>query len=336
MLATEISIDGRRIGRGQQPYVIAEAGSNHNQSLDTARRLIDVAADSGCDAVKFQLFEAGELYPPGHEHYELFKSIELSPDWLQPIQRHARGRGICFFASVFDRQSIDRMAALDTPAFKVASSDTTKLDLLAYIASKKKPLIISTGMCDLVDVMEAVACCTRNGNSDIALLQCAALYPTPPKDANLAAMDTMRGLFKCPVGYSDHVLGTTIAVAAAARGAAVIEKHFTLDRNSSGPDHFYALEPNELADMVRQIRDVYAAIGDGSKELHPEERRVGRRDGLHALKAIGAGETFSEDNVVVRRPATGIRARHLGWVLNRPAARVIGAGDPIQWDDVLP
>lgn len=336
MLATDFEVAGRRIGRGESPYVIAEAGSNHNQSLDTARLLIDAAAAAGCDAVKFQLFEAGELYPPEHELYKIFKSVELSPDWLVPLQLHANAVGLAFFASVFDRRSADRVAEIEVPAYKIASSETTKFDLLAHVAAKKKPLIVSTGMCDLIDVMEAVACCERNGNHEVALLQCVALYPPQSADANLAVMDTMRHIFGCPVGYSDHVLGPTIAIAAAARGAAIIEKHFTLDRNSRGPDHFYALEPSELRDMVHQIREVHAAIGEGVKEMHPEERRLGRRDGLYAAKPIAAGERFTEAAIAVRRPAIGIRARHRDQIVGLVAVHALREGDPIHWENVQP
>lgn len=336
MLAREFEVADRKIGGAASPYVIAEAGSNHNQSLDTARRLIDVATEAGCDAVKFQLFEAGALYPPDHELYKVFKAVELSPDWLEPLKQHAAMRGLAFFASVFDRRSADRLMAVGVPAYKIASSEMTNLDLLAYVAAKARPLFVSTGMCDLVDVLEAVACCEHNGNAEVALLQCVALYPLQPSDANLAVMDTFRRLFGCPVGYSDHVLGTTIAVAAAARGAAVIEKHFTFDRSSPGLDHAYALEPKELADMVRQIREVHSALGDGVKEMHAEERLLGRREGLYAARAVAAGERLSDDAIVARRPALGIRARHRGQVAGLVAVRALRAGEAIRWEDVRP
>ena len=245
-------------------------------------------------------------------------------------------RGLAFFASVFDRLSADRMAAVGVPAYKIASSETTKLDLLAHIAVKGKPLFVSTGMCDLVDVMEAIACCERNGNNTVALLQCVALYPARPDDANLAVMDLFRNQFKCPVGYSDHVLGTTIAVAAAARHANVIEKHVTLDRNSPGPDHSYAIEPNELMELVRQIREVQAAVGDGVKDMHPEERRIGRRYGLYAARDIAAGERIVSDAIAVRQPAIGIRARHRDQVIDLVPRRAIPADHPIHWDDLGP
>jgi sialic acid synthase SpsE len=336
MLHPEFSVDGRKVGGGAAPYVIAEAGSNHDQSFDTARRLIDVAHEAGCDAVKFQLFDTDALYPQGHEHYAAFKSAELSPDWLQPLQAHAKARGISFFASVFDRKSADRLAAIDVPAFKIASSETVKLDLVAYVAGLGKPLLISTGMCDLVDVCEAASCCDRSGACDVALLQCVALYPARPSDANLAVMDTFHSVFRCPVGYSDHTLGTAVPIAAAARGASVIEKHFTLDRTRKGPDHHYALEPSELADMVRQIRDVHCAIGDGVKDMHPEERRFGRRDGLYAARSIAAGERLEAGAVEVKRPALGIRARHRNDVIGLVTRRAFVAGDPIDWHDVRP
>ena len=336
MLKPEFEIFGKRIGPGAPAYVIAEAGSNHDKSLDTARRLIDAAAAAMCDAVKFQLFDTDELYSPDHANYAIFKSMELPADWLEPLKNRAEASGLAFFASVFDRRSADRIEAVGVPAYKIASSETTKLDLLAYIAAKGKPLFVSTGMCDLVDVMEAVACCERNGNDRIALMQCVALYPARPDDANLAVMDKFRSQFDCPVGYSDHVLGTTIAVAAAARGANVIEKHITLDRNSPGPDHSYAIEPDDLAAMVRQIREVEVAIGNGLKDMHPEERRIGRRFGLYAARDIQAGERIGPDAIAVRQPAIGIRARHRDQVVSLVSQRAIRANDPILWEYLGP
>ena len=332
MLKPEFEVFGRRIGPGVPAYVIAEAGSNHDKSLDTARRLIDATAAAKCDAVKFQLFDTDELYSPDHANYALFKSVELPADWVEPLKSHAEARGLAFFASVFDRRSTDRVEAVGVPAYKIASSETTKLDLLAHIAAKGKPLFVSTGMCDLVDVMEAVACCERNGNARLALLQCVAVYPARPEDANLAVMDIFRKQFNCPVGYSDHVLGTTIAVAAAARGANVIEKHITLDRNSPGPDHSYAIEPDELIEMVLQIREAQIAIGDGVKDLHPEERRLGRRFGLYAARDIQPGERIVADAISVRQPAIGIRARHRDQVVNLVSRQAIRANDPILWE----
>jgi sialic acid synthase SpsE len=332
MLKREFQIAGKRVGGGAPVYVIAEAGSNHDQSLDKARRLIDVAAQAKCDAVKFQLFDSDALYSRDHPNYALFKSVELSPDWLAPLKTHVESHGLAFFASVFDHRSADRMEAVGVPAYKIASSETTKLDLLAHIAAKGKPLLLSTGMCDLVDVMEAVACCDRNGNDAVALMQCTAVYPVQPGDANLAVMDVFRSYFKCPVGYSDHVLGTTIAVAAAARNADVIEKHITLDRTSPGPDHFYAIEPQELVEMVRQLREVEAAIGNGIKDLHPEERRLGRRYGLYAARDIAAGERIVADAIAVRQPAVGIRARHRDHVIELVSRRRIPANEPIYWE----
>lgn len=336
MLEAEFRIGDKTVGGNTAAYVIAEAGSNHNQSLDTARKMIDVAAEAGCDCVKFQLFDAAELYPSTHELYAIFKSMELSPDWLETLLAHARSRGIDFTASVFDRRSTDRLLVVGVPFVKIASSETTRLDLLAYVASKKVPLVVSTGMCDIIDVMEAVACSERNHNSKVALMQCVALYPVEPGDANLAVMDTLRRQFACPVGFSDHTLGIDIAVAAAARGANVIEKHFTLDRTMPGPDHSYAIEPAELSQMVRQIRLVGSAIGDGRKEMHLAEKPVGRREGLYARMEIEKGATIVPEMLEIRRPAVGIRARHAAHAAGLRALRTIPAGAPVAWEDVGP
>ncbi len=333
-LAAEFSIGERRIANGATPFVIAEAGSNFDQSLDTAYRLIDAAAEAGADAVKFQLFRAETLYPEGTEGYRAFKAVELNPDWVQDLDRHARERGLPFLASAFDTRSVDVLEAVEVPAHKVASSEATNIPLLAYMAAKGRPILLSTGMCDMVDVHEAVALCLASGNHRVALLQCGTVYPLPPAAANLKVMDLFRETFGGPVGFSDHTLGRAAAVAAAARGAAVIEKHFTLDRTAKGPDHAYALEPAELKRLVAEIREAHQALGAPVKEMLPEERRFGRRDGLYAARDIGQGETIAAADIRVERPALGLRARYRDAVTGARAARPIKADAPIAWEDV--
>ena len=333
-LAAEFSIGDSRIANGAPPFVVAEAGSNFDQSLDTAYRLIDAAAEAGADAVKFQLFRAESLYPEGTEGYQAFKAVELDPDWVQDLDRHAHERGLPFLASAFDTRSVDVLEAVEVPAHKVASSEATNIPLLAYMAAKGRPILLSTGMCDMVDVHEAVDLCLASGNHRVALMQCGAVYPLPPAAANLRVMDLFRETFGGPVGFSDHTLGRAAAVAAVARGAAVIEKHFTLDRTAKGPDHAYALEPAELKRLVAEVREAHQALGAPVKEMLPEERQFGRREGLYAARDIDAGETIAAADIRVERPALGLRARYLRMVTGACAARVIKADEPIGWDDI--
>jgi sialic acid synthase SpsE len=334
MLRSQIEIAGCKVGEGQAPYVVAEAGSNFNQSLDTGYRLIDVAAESGAQCVKFQLFRADALYPPGSEMHRAFKAVELNSDWVPQLRDHARARGIEFAASAFDRHSVDVLEAVEVPLHKIASSEATNLPLLAYIAGKKRPLLLSTGMCDMVDVEEAVNVCVASGNPAVVLLQCVAMYPLPDALANLRVMDLYRERFGCPVGFSDHTLGIHAAIAAVARGAHVIEKHFTLDKKATGPDHFYALEPQELRQLVADLRGAYAACGTREKDLAPEERRLGRREGLYSARRLGAGERIEREDIAVRRPAIGIRSRYLGSVAGARARVPIEKDAPITWADV--
>lgn len=334
MLNDPITVAGRRIGQGEAPYVIAEAGSNFNQSLDIALRLIDVAAAAKVDAVKFQLFRADVLYPGGGQMHDLFKTVELNPDWLDKLKAHANAQGLAFLASVFDPTSLKTLLDLGTPAIKVASSETTNLPLLGKIAQAGIPLFLATGICEFTDVAMAVEFCTGLGVKDISLMQCGSVYPLPPEEADLAVMETLSTAFGGPVGYSDHTLGIAVAIAAAARGARVIEKHFTLDRSMKGPDHSYAIEPDELKQMVAGIHAAHQAIGSPVKRFLAQERAVGRRDGLWAARNIAAGETIDASAIEIKRPATGIMARYLGAVTGTKAQQEIAAGTPISWDAV--
>lgn len=329
-------INGRTIGVGHSPFVIAEAGSNFNQDLDTGKRLIDAAAKSAADAVKFQLFRADALYPDGGDIHAAFKAVELDPDWVPVLARHAADQGLAFMASAFDLESLGVLEAVGVAAHKVASSETTNLKLVRAMAATGKPLFVSTGMCDLADVDEAVTAIEESGCARVVLLQCGAVYPLPPEDANLRVMDTLATAYGCPVGFSDHTLGVAVSTAAVGRGASAIEKHFTLDRSAEGPDHFYALEPDELDRFVSGIRDAHAALGGAVKRMLTQERSGGRRDGLYAARDIAAGTVLTARDVAVRRPAVGMRGRFLGVVLGSVCARDVAKDAPIDWDAVAP
>ncbi len=332
MLKNTLNIAGTPVGGDAPPYVIAEIGSNFNQNLDTAKRLIDVAVEAGANAVKFQLFRANFLYPNGGELHDIFKSIELDPDWVPLLERHATERDIHFMASAFDVDSIDVLEAAKVPAHKIASSETTNLGFVHYVASTGKPVIISTGMCDMVDVEEAVNVCLGAGNDQVMLLQCGAMYPLPVENANLKVIPSFASRFKCPVGFSDHTLGQVAAATAVGLGATVFEKHFTLDRASSGPDHFYALEPQELKAYVAAIHEASAALGSAVKQMLPKERELGRREGVYAARAMKRGERISPADLALKRPALGLRARYATAIAGATLRGPVEKDQPITWD----
>ena len=334
MLLSEFAIGGCPVGGEAAPYVIAEAGSNFNQSLDVARRLIDVAAESGVNAVKFQLFQAEALYPNGGELYDIFKSVELNADWVPMLDRHATDRGIAFMASAFDIKSVDLLEAVSVPGHKIASSETSNLGFLHYVASKGRPLIISTGMCDMVDVEDAVSVCLGVGNTQVALLQCGAMYPLPSELANLRVIASFAERFRCPVGFSDHTLGQAAAVAAIGLGASIFEKTFTLDRASPGPDHSYALEPGELKAYVAALREGHKAMGSPNKDMLPKERELGRREGLYAARDLAEGEMLGAEDIAVHRPSVGLRARYCKVLIGANLTRNVAKDEPLTWDVV--
>ncbi len=327
-----IRIGTKLIGEKEPVYIIGEVGSNHNQKIKQAKQLIDVAAESGVDAVKFQLFRTENLYSPDNKLFKIFKENELPFEWLPDLIRYSRSKGLTFLASPFDRDSVDELNKLGVAAFKLASSETVNLPLLRYIASKSKPVLISTGMCDLADVYEAVEVVRAAKNNDMILLHCTALYPTPPENVNLNVMQTLRSAFNLPVGFSDHTLGIDIPFAAVALGARVIEKHITISRKLKGPDHSYALEPAELKSLVQGIRAIEKAFGSSDKVMLAEEAKYARRESLYAVKEISRGEKITKDKLIAQRPSLGIKPRFLNAVLEKRAKNAIKKGQCLTWE----
>ena len=332
MLNATFKIADMRVGVGAAPYVVAEAGSNFNQSLDTACRLIDVAVAADADCVKFQLFRADVLQPRGTELYDIFKSVELNAEWVPILNEHARQQGIHFTASAFDPQSLAVLEEIAVPLHKIASSETTNLQFVYRVAAAGKPVLLSTGMCDMIDVEEAVSICEAAGNRDIVLMQCGAMYPLPPELANLRVMPAFAARFGCPVGFSDHTLGLAAAATAAGLGAVVYEKHFTLDKAAKGPDHSYALEPQELKAYVAFIREAHAALGGPVKDMLPDERKFGRREGLYAARAMAKGESITAADILKKRPALGLRDRHAATVIGATLTAAVEKDQPLTWD----
>jgi N-acetylneuraminate synthase/N,N'-diacetyllegionaminate synthase len=330
-------------------FVIAEAGINHNGELSRALDMIDAAWKAGANAIKFQTFRTDLLVSgaapkaayqaagtgPGNQH-SMLQSVELSfADHFQ-LKARCEALGIMFLSTPFEEESADFLEGLGIPAFKVPSGELTNRPYLEHLARKLKPLIVSTGMANLAEVKSAVRTIEDAGNSDIVLLHCVSQYPTKPRDANLRAMAVMRETFGCPVGFSDHTKGSAVAVAAAALGAAAIEKHFTLDRRLPGPDHGSSLEPAELTAMIADIHSAYAALGDGIKEPRPGEREIAMvaRKSIVVITRIEAGERIEPHHIGALRPGTGIPPSCRDQVIGRRAARALSPDTVMQWSDL--
>ena len=338
---------GEKVIRSQGPcFIIAEAGVNHNGDVALAKKLIDAAVEAGADAVKFQTFKAENVVTPTAEkaeyqktgttesQYEMIKKLELSEVDFWNLAEYARDVGIIFLSTPFDEESVDLLNQIGVPAFKIPSGEITNFRLLKKIAQKSKPIILSTGMATLGEVEEALNYLKRHGAEEIVLLHCTTSYPAPVTSVNLRAMETLRCAFQVPVGYSDHTEGITIPIAAAAMGACVIEKHFTLDRTLPGPDHRASLEPQELAAMVKAVRDVELARGNGVKGPTEEEeaiKRVARRS-IVAKRDIRMGGVLAEGDLAIKRPGTGIEPRYLDFVVRTKARVPIWRDQVIQWD----
>jgi N,N'-diacetyllegionaminate synthase len=324
---------------GDRTFIIAEAGVNHNGSVEIAKRMIEVAKECGADAIKFQTFKAEEVvskYAPKAEyqkqttgeiesHLQMVKKLELSFDDFIVLKEYCDKLGIMFLSTPFDFESIDFLNSLGLEIFKIPSGEITNLPYLEKIGKLRKKVILSTGMADLGEIEDAldilISCGTKKEN--ITVLHCNTEYPTPYEDVNLLAMLTIKEAFKVKVGYSDHTPGIEVPIAAVALGASVIEKHFTLDRNMQGPDHKSSLEPNELKAMVRAIRNVEKALGDGIKKPSPSEikNKIIVRRSIVAKRNIKRGEIFNEENITVKRPATGISPMRWYEILGKTATR---------------
>jgi len=330
-------------------FIIAEVGVNHNGSLDLAYQLIDVAKESGADAVKFQTFKAENVVSrladkaeyqkkttsSDKSQLEMIKKLELSFDDFVKLKKYCDKKEIMFLSTPFDHQSIDFLYDL-VGIYKIPSGEIINYPYLKHIAAKNKPIIMSTGMANLGEVEEAINTIRSvNSESQITLLHCTTNYPTPYKEVNLKAMQTLAVAFKLPVGYSDHTLGIEVPIAAVAMGAKIIEKHFTLDKNLPGPDHKASLEPDELKEMVKAIRNIEKALGDGIKKPDKSEieiMKVARRS-LIASRDIKAGEITKESDIAIKRPGTGILPKFKEIVIGMKLINDIRQDEPFRWEN---
>jgi len=348
MTPRKVRIGDRWIGEGEPCFIVAEAGSNHNGSLDQALAIIDAAKGAKADAVKFQNFIADKLYPHNagtadylpvkQPIYDIIKSMEMPIEWIPILADYCKVKDLVFFSSPFDEESADKLEPY-VQVYKIASYEITHAPLIRHVARKRKPMILSTGTANLSEVRQALEWCRAEGNDQVVFLQCTASYPAPPSSLNIRALVTMRETFGVPTGLSDHSRDPIVGpVTAIALGAKVIEKHFTLSNRLPGPDHAYAVEPDEFAAMVTAIRNSEQALGDGKKVLQPVERELHQfaRRSIYAIRSIRKGEKFTTQNIAVLRSgklAAGLAPNQWEKVLGQTAKRDIAKGSPIEARD---
>ena len=344
---SKIAIADRPIGIEYPPYVIAELSANHNGKLDTAMKIIDEANKAGADAVKLQTYTAdtitlnsdaeefqihGGLWD-GKTLYQLYQEAHMPWEWHKPLFEHARTLGITIFSSPFDNTAVDLLEDLNAPAYKIASFEAVDLPLIKYVASTGKPMIISTGMADAEEIQEAIDAAREGGCKELAILHCVSGYPAPAEDYNLCTIPDMIARFGLVTGLSDHTLDNTTAIASVVMGAAIIEKHFTLDRSGGGPDDSFSLEPAELAALCRDSKTAWAALGKvdyGRKSS--EQGNVKFRRSLYFVKDLKAGDVITADAVRSVRPGFGVAPKHFDSLLNRRLKRAVTRGTAIRWD----
>ena len=348
MRVTYIEINEHKIGSDFPVYVVAELSANHRQQFDEAVKLIKAAKEAGADAVKLQTYTpdtitiqcdspqfqiSGGTLHDGKTLYDLYAEAYTPWEWQPKLKEVASELGIDLFSSPFDKTAVDFLEEMGVPAYKIASLEMVDIPLVEYVASKGKPIIISTGIATFAEIQEAVQAARGAGASQIALLKCTSAYPAPPEEVNLRAIPYMAETFGMPVGLSDHTLGIAVPVAAVALGACIVEKHFTLSRSIPSPDSAFSLEPEEFKTMVEAIRTAERALGEVRYELGKQEatRRIFRRS-LFVVQDMKAGEVFTEENVRSIRPGYGLHPRHLKDVLGRQAGQDIRRGTPLSWE----
>lgn len=327
-------------------FIIAEAGVNHNGSFELAKQLVDKAVWAGVDCIKFQTFNSKNLVSAhaqkaeyqkkttdsNESQLDMLRKLELSHEQFRELQIYCNQKGIMFLSTPFDLESIDFLAELGVKTWKIPSGEITNYPFLRAIAKRKESVIMSTGMCSLEEVGDAVHVLNEFGTTDITLLHCTTEYPAPYDSVNLNAMLTLKKEFGFSVGYSDHTNGIEIPVAAVAMGATVIEKHFTLDKNMEGPDHKASLEPDELKQMVQSIRNVEVALGDGTKQPSEAEKKnisIARKS-IVAKKNINKGELFTEENLTAKRPGNGISPMKWNDVIGKVAKKDFSVDEAIE------
>ena len=328
-----VKIAGRNIGKDLPTFIIAEAGINHNGKLDLAKKLIIKAKECGADAVKFQTFKANRITTKKSKLFRVLKNAELEDSEFGELSDFARSNSIIFFSTASTIEASDLLSNLNVPAFKISSGNLTNLPLVEHIGKKKKPIIISSGMSNLNEVKAAVKTIESTGNKHIIILHCVSSYPTPPTEVNLKVLDLLQQKFNYPIGYSDHTIGEEACIAAVSVGAAVIEKHFTLDNKMRGHDHKFSIDPHGFKRMNQRIRLIEKMMGDGIKKCQPSElsnKSIFRRSVVADI-TIKKGEKITLEMLRIKRPATGIQPKYLTKVIGKISKKRIPKDTPLQW-----
>ena len=343
-----LEIMNKKIGGNYSTFIIAEMSANHLQKYDNAVKLIKAAKEAGADAIKLQTYtpdtmtidcdneyfqiKQGTLWD-GQSFYQLYKNAYTPWEWQPRLKEIAESEGLICFSSAFDKTAVDFLEEINVPAYKIASFEITDILLIEYVASKGKPVIISTGIATLSDIEEAVNACKKMGNNQIALLKCVSAYPTPLEDVNLRTILNLAETFKTVVGLSDHTLGISVPIASIALGSSIIEKHLTLDRSLGGPDAAFSSEPEEFKAMVKSVREVERALGKVSYEL-TEKMKKSREfsRSLFVVKDIKVGEVFTEKNIRSIRPGYGLPPKYLKDILGKKSTQPIEKGTPLSWE----
>ena len=345
----EFEILGRRIGSQYEPYIIAEMSANHNGEINKALRIIEEAKKSGADALKIQTYTAetitlnsnipdfqikGGLWS-GKTLYELYECAHTPWDWHKPLFEHARKVGITIFSSPFDTSAVDLLEDLNAPAYKIASFEAVDLRLIKYVARTGKPIIISTGMADANEILEAIEAAKEGGCKQLAILHCVSGYPAPAEDYNLKTIQDMIKRFGLVTGLSDHTLDNTTAIASVVMGASIIEKHFTLDQNGGGPDDSFSLEPDDLAALCSNAKTAWQALGKVDYGMKSSERgNIKFRRSLYWVKDLHAGNVIKEGDFRSVRPGYGLPPKYFEILLGKVLSRDIQACSPVTWDDL--
>jgi len=323
------------IGRSEPVFFIAEIGLNHNGDVELGKDMIDAAESSGASAVKFQTYRTEEFIAQRSDYFDIFKRSELTPDRFSELHEHSKKIGITFFSTPFDFESVDLLATLKVPMFKVASCDLTNRPLIARIAKQQRPIILSAGLGTLGELISAIEWCYESGNRDVIVLHCIAHYPTDPRDVNLRTIPFLRRTIDHPIGLSDHTLGIDVPLASVALGAQVIEKHFTLDKTLPGPDHQLSTTPTELSELVQRARVVSTALGEEHKDPpeSDDDRRAIRRS-LTVRSDIPSGTVLKESDISIKRPGDGLPPMFYEYILGRKTKVDLKCDDQFRSSDL--
>ena len=317
-------------------YVIAEGGLNHNGDINIAKKLIDSAKECGANAIKFQTYKTENFVRETNQYFDVFKNAELNFEQFEELKNYSKSIGLTFFSTPFDIESAEFLNQLEIPCFKIASSDLTNLPLITKIAKMQKPMIISSGLSTMNEINDAVNCCLFEGNNQIALLHCVANYPTQPNEVNMNVINTLKKTFDFPIGYSDNGESSLVDIVAVSMGANIIEKHFTLDKKMSGPDHGFSIDPNGLKSLISQIHEIDQMKGDGIKipQFSEIKNRLTIRKSITAKRDLQQGEKIQEDDIAIKRPADGIEPKYLTMILGKTINTNIKKDSPIFWSSI--